>query len=145
MAIVMVLIAAVGWLFVPQAPQRPEATGGTVVDPSHEAEAAHLAALQPATPLDLAVDVRTGRIRAKGDKDDAPHTPGEQPPMSADSLPPGSPASNQGDPPTPSSATPATRDAGVAAIPRAGHDAGPGPKQPPEPPGPQIGRGISTP
>jgi hypothetical protein len=67
MATVMLLIVVVGLWSVPELTRRREAQGGTVVGPDDQGEAGPSAALAPAEPLDLAVDRRTGRIRAKGD------------------------------------------------------------------------------
>ncbi|HEX7477061.1 MAG TPA: hypothetical protein VF331_04600, partial [Polyangiales bacterium] len=71
MATMMVLILAVGLLSLPQLSHRPQVSGVTVVNPEGAGEAAPSAALRSAKPLDLAIDMRTGRIRAKGEMDQA--------------------------------------------------------------------------
>ncbi|MGD8861789.1 MAG: hypothetical protein PVI30_17395 [Myxococcales bacterium] len=66
MATIMLLIVAVGLWSVPEMRRQPEAGGVTVVNPDPDGEAATSPGVQPAEPLDLQVDLRRGRIRAKG-------------------------------------------------------------------------------
>ena len=65
MATVMMLVVAVGLWYLPGTQHEPTATGGTVVAPDTRGEAAPSAQLSPAEPLELDLDERTGRIRAR--------------------------------------------------------------------------------
>ena len=68
MATVMMLVVAVGLWYLPGTQHEPTATGGTVVAPDTQGEAAPSATLSPAEPLDLDLDERTGRIRARDEE-----------------------------------------------------------------------------
>jgi hypothetical protein len=70
MATIMLLIVAVGLWSLPQLERAPVADGGTVVNPEPSGEAAPSAGVQPAQPLDLQVDLRSGRIRSKDEHSD---------------------------------------------------------------------------
>src|SRR5690606_431890 len=62
MASIMMLVVAIGVWYLPAARRQPEASGGTVVHPDHQGEAAPSATLVPAEPLELDLDQRTGRL-----------------------------------------------------------------------------------
>jgi hypothetical protein len=64
MATVFLVVIAVGAWALPKLRHVPDAAGGAVVSPDAAGEAAPSAALQPAEPLDLKVDRRSGRIRS---------------------------------------------------------------------------------
>lgn len=68
MAIVMLLIVGVGLWSVPELTRKLRAPSVTMRSMDHGGEAGPSAELQPAKPLDLAVDPYTRRIRTKGNE-----------------------------------------------------------------------------
>lgn len=64
MAIVFLVVIAVGAWSLPKLRHLPDVAGGAVVNPDASGEAAPSSGLQPAEPLDLKVDRRSGRIRS---------------------------------------------------------------------------------
>lgn len=85
MATIMLLVVAVGLWSLPQLERAPVVDGGTVVNPEPSGEAAPSTGVQPAEPLDLKVDLRAGRIRAKEEEESAAYA--EAAPTAAASAP----------------------------------------------------------
>ena len=96
MATVVLVVLAAGVWTVPKLTHRREVAGGTVVSPDPAGEVAPSAELEPADRLELSVDLRRGRIRAKGQAAPPPSTPASsaQAPQPSDDVPP-SPAPEQ--------------------------------------------------
>lgn len=65
MAMITLLLVAVGLWSLPQLRRMPAARGGTIVNPDSNGEAAPSPGVRPAERLDLKVDLRAGRIRSK--------------------------------------------------------------------------------
>jgi len=98
MATIMLLVVAIGLWHLPGRRREPTAGGGTVVQPEDHGEAAPSATLEPAAPLDLDLDPRTGRLRARDDEGGgaAEQTAGRERPRGAQAEAPASPRSQAG-------------------------------------------------
>lgn len=84
MAAVFLVVIALGFWSLPKLGHRPDVAGGPVVNPDTTGEAAPSAGLQPAEPLDLKVDRRSGRIRSADEVEAEPPPRAASAPMPAD-------------------------------------------------------------
>jgi TolA-binding protein len=74
MATIMLLVVSIGLWYFPNRQRGPEATGSTVMTPDDQGEVGPSATLSPADPLELDLDERSRRIRAR-DGEDLADTP----------------------------------------------------------------------